>query len=347
MKELKVHLYESIFNREKNITNPLDRVIFNDPHSDFWKYVMPVTMLRKNKFYSAEDIEEMEKSIDVDNKIIDLPNVNIQLNTSLKNPFRDKYTLWCHEFFIGGFNSEGPHPGPVVNGGGFKEIHTTSAVQIDGYCERLDGFHFVIDADKHSLNVKNKVVINWADKLESIKSDFTFTKNDYSILSLRNITMGFPNFKGVTSNAEYINIYSSNIFEIGGIKKVFDEFFGGGTITANGIVKKKTLRNIVAIANNKGKYNAIIPSEVIPVGSLNDLLDVSGFYNLKKVVIRSNNVGFSFVRPSDDYAIRTHANFVKFNSNNPNQYNGRTEELIDEVRKCQTKDGWVLMIEPE
>ena len=345
MKGLNKYLYESIFNREKNITNPLDRVIFNDPHSDFWKYVMPVTMLRRNKFYSAEDIEEMEKSIDVDNKIIDLPDVNIQLNTRLKNPFRDRYTLRCREFFIGGFNSEGPHPDPVVDGGGFKEIHTTSIVQIDGFCERLDGFHFVIDANKHSLNVKNKVVINWADKLKSIKSDFTFTKTDYSILSLKDIAMGFPNLKGVTSNAEYINIYSSNIFEIGDIKKVFDEFFGGGTITANGIVKKKTLRNIVAIANNKGKYNAIIPSEVMPVGSLIDMLDVSGFNNLKRVTIRSNNVGFSFVRPDDDYAIRMHASFIKFNGNN--QYNGRMEELIDEVRKCQTKDGWVLMIEPE
>ena len=140
-------------------------------------------------------------------------------------------------------------------------------------------------------------------------------------------------------------MYEPGLFDRDSIKSSLDKFFGKGTITANGITKSKSIRNIVAIVNNIRKYGALIPTEVIPEGKLSDLIDLRGFKNIKKVVLRSNNVHITFIKPDNNDAITMHARFIRIN-NMKLFKDTPINELVDLVKQCQTKDGWVVLFEP-
>jgi hypothetical protein len=340
MKSLSQYIYEGLFNVDKNIsdTHEIEKNMFNDMDSDWWKYM---------KVYNAGDtdvitwgLDGLAKEIDIDKEKIHL-DANVGIDSS-DNPFLNRYTLYCNNFHIGSPRFNGPHPDPIANGGGFKEINCTG-VTIDGMCEKLEGFKFNINPNK--CRMTGMVKIGWASDLDYFDAEFNFEGNVYPVLSLVSVT-DFPNLKYIKSNAKTISIYDCSFFNCDGIKSKLDKFFGKGTVIAAGITKTKSTRNIVAIVNNIRKYGSLIPTEVIPEGKLSDLLDLSGFKNIETVTMRSNNVRMTFVKPNNNGAIMRQARFIRMN-NMKLFKDTPIDELVDMVKKCQTKDGWVVLFEPE
>ena len=337
------YIKEGLFDTGKNITDTheIEKNLFNDMTSDWWKKYM--------KVYNAGDtdvitwgLDGLVKEIDIDKEEIKL-DANVGIN-SADNPFTNKYTLYCNNFHIGHPMANGPHPDPIANGGGFKEINCTG-VTIDGFCEKLEGFKFNVTSKNDRREHVYKALVKWASDLDYFDAEFNFDDPSTAVLSFAQ-TRDFPNLKYVKSNVETISLYDSSFFDCDGIKAGFDKFFGKGTVTANGITKTKNTRNIVAIVNNMRKYGALIPTEVIPEGSLSDLIDVRGFKNLKKIIMRSNNVRITFIKPNNGTAIMRQARFIRMN-NMKLFKDTPINELTDMVRKCQTKDGWILLFEPE
>ena len=73
---------------------------------------------------------------------------------------------------------------------------------------------------------------------------------------------------------------------------------------------------------------------------------MSGFKDLECIIMRSNNVEMKFCRPDNKQEITQHARFVRLN--NMKLYKDSSiDDMVELVKSCQTKDGWVLMIEPE
>ena len=343
MKHLTQYIYEGLFNVDKNIsdTHEIEKNMFEDPESDWWKYCVPY--LGNSPVRSEWNWNRITKEIDINKDIINMPDAVICIDSSHPNPFSNKYTLNCAQFIIGQPNAGGPHPEPLANGGGFKEVRATGKVQIDGMCEKLGGFKFVIDPSNGSTG--GVVSVYWASDLDYFDADFRFIKPDTAVFSLKNVR-DWPNLKDVTSNAKFISLYDSSFFDCDAIKTSLDKFFGEGTVTANGITKKKNIRNIVAIVNNMRKYGALIPTEVIPEGSLSDLLDLRGFKDLEMVTMKSNNVSIKFVKPTAKQFIERQARFIRMN-NMKLFKDTPIEELVDMVKECRTKDGWVVLFEPE
>ena len=341
MKHIKDYIYEGLFNVDKNIadTHEIEKNLFEDPKSDWWKYCVPWL---GNAPVNEWAWDRVKKEIDIDKETITISDAVVCIDSNNPNPFTNKYTLNCDGFVIGQPNSGGPHPGPLTNGGGFKEINCTGLI-VDGMCKTLKGFKFNIDPGPQHMS--SAVKINWADSIEDFDAEFNFQGNNVSVFSLRNIH-SWPNLKNVKSNTNTISLYDSSLFDCDEIKSSLDKFFGTGTVTANGVTKKKNIRNIVAIVNNMRKYGSLVPTEVIPQGSLSDLLDLGGFKNLEKVTARSNNVKISFVKPDNKREIERQARFIRMN--NMKLFKSTPmDELIDMVKECRTKDGWVVLFEPE
>ena len=203
----------------------------------------------------------------------------------------------------------------------------------------MEGFKFIIGGVPRST-----VRIYWVSDLDYLDADFKF-ENEFNSAILCDGVYDWPNLKNVTSNAPIISIYDPSLFDHDSIKSSLDKFFGKGTVTANGVTKTKSIRNIVAIVNNIRKYGALIPTEVIPEGKLSDLIDLRGFKNIKKVVLRSNNVHISFIKPNDNDTITRQARFIRMN-NMKLFKDTPIDELVSMVKQCQTKDGWVVLFEP-
>ena len=348
MKHLTQYIKEGIFDVGKNVTDTheLEKNMFVDINSDFWKYCEPISEIGKRVLLLTP--EELESCINIDKNIIKLDWVDISLNTTIKNPFVNKYSLICNSFHIGNRFGYGPHPDPISNGGGFKDITVSNQVTIDGMCEKLSGFKFNINTtsgEKPVAGRSNSVIVCWASDLDYFDAEFNFINQNNSILRLEQ-AQDFPNLKNVKSNAEVISIYNPSLFDSDGIKSKLDKFFGKGTVTASGVTKTKSIRNIVAIVNNMRKYGALIPTEVIPEGKLSDLIDVSGFKNLDKIIMRNNNVRLTFVKPNNGTAIMRQARFIRMN-NMKLFKDTPIDELVSMVKQCQTKDGWVILFEPE
>lgn len=340
MKHLPQYIKEGLFDAEKNITDTheLEKQMFEDKDSLFWQYITPFYPLSSINKLSPDTID---KYIDIDKEVIRMPNIGVMLN-NMDNPFANKYTLICSEFSIGLPNASGPHPDPVSDGGGFKEIHCGS-VHIDGFCEKLSGFNFVI---KHNdrYHAGRKARIDWADQLDYIDASFQWEDNKDSVFTFATDT--FPNLKNIKSNAQRISIYDPMFFEYSETKDKLDKFFGKGTITANGITKSKSIRNIVAMANNIRKYGSLNPEQITPEGSLKDLLDVRGFTDLKYITMRNNNVCITFCKPTDDEFIKKQARFNRMN-NLKELKDIPIDDIVNSIKTCQTKDGWVVVVTPE
>lgn len=347
MKHLPQYILEGIFDIEDNVRDnaAAERAAyFNVYDSDLWRYLVPLYSNKPIPQYGWERLKE-DWVMDISRKTLVLPNVDVMLDSTKRNPLSDPYSLTCGSFYIGDPYGHGPHPNPIENGGGLKEVHVNNSVHIDGFCEKANGFKFYIGGGESRIGNKyNKVIVTFADALKELKSEFVFVDPNDSLINLH--CDSFPNLKDTKSNVENIILYDPSFFDNSDIKTKMDKFFGGGTITANGITKTKNIRNIVAIANNMRKYNAIVPTDVIPVGSLSDLIDLRGMPDVKKVIMKNNNVHIMFVRPENDLYINRYAMFVRMN--NMKLYkNASKQEMIDLVLRCKTKDGWVVIIEPE
>ncbi len=348
MKQLTEYIYEGLFDVEKNVTDTheTEKILFTDTNSDFWKYCKPVSSIGGRFLFLTP--EELESCIDINKDVIKLSGVDISLDTTVKNPFTNKYSLICNSFYIGDRTGRGPHPDPINNGGGFKDITVSNQLTIDGMCEKLGGFKFNIDTTAGGRQVAgqyNSVIVWWADDLDYFDAEFNFINPKNSVLRLEH-TQDFPDLKNVKSNTEIISIYNPSFFDCDGIKSKLDKFFGKGTVTAGGVTKTKSIRNIVAIVNNMRKYGALIPTEVIPEGKLSDLIDVRGFKNIDKIIMRNNNVRLTFVKSNNEMAIMRQARFIRMN-NMKLFKDTPIDELVSMVKQCQTKDGWVVLFEPE
>lgn len=342
MKNLKDYIYEGLFDVDKNVTDEheIEKNLFNDFHSDFWKYLIPYGY---RTTMSEMEWDRAEKEIDIDKEKIWIPDMSIELNTKIKPPFTNKYTLHCKDFFIGNSQSSGPHPDPVSNGGGFKEIYCTGKVVIDGMCEKLGGFKFNISCPSVGSGL-GSIIVNWADDLEYFDAGVNFDGCP-GVIRLNGIS-DFPELKNVKSNASRIVMYNPSMFDNAEIKSKLDKFFGGGEITCNGITKKKNIRNIVAMVNNIRKYGSIDPNDLIPVGKVSDLVDLNGFKNLDTVYIKSNNVQLAFVSPKRKDLIDRQARFIRIN-NMPKYKNVSIDDIKALVESCKTEDGWIVILEPE
>lgn len=341
MKHLPQYIKEGLFDAEKNITDTheLEKQMFEDKDSLFWQYLIPIL---PGSSINKINPGTIDKSIDIDKEVIKMPNIGVMLNTDTNYPFVNKYDLICDEFSIGRPDASGPHPNPIDNGGGFKEIRC-GYVHIDGFCEKLSGFNFFIIPDNRH-HAGRKVRIDWANQLDYFDASFQWTDNKDSVFTIS--ADEFPNLKNVKSNAEKISIYDPMFFEYSDAKNKLDKFFGKGTITANGVTKNKSTRNIIAIANNIKKYHAIDPEQIIPEGSVKDLLDIRGFSDLKYIQIRNNNVCMTFCKSNDEEYIKRHARFIRMNNLNTFK-DTPIEEIISLIKRCKTKDDWVLIISPE
>ena len=82
MKHLIQYIKEGLFDVGKNVsdTHELERNIFVDINSDFWKYCKPVSGVGR----LLASPEELESCIDINKNIIRLDGVDISLDTAIK-----------------------------------------------------------------------------------------------------------------------------------------------------------------------------------------------------------------------------------------------------------------------
>lgn len=341
MKHLSQYIIEGLFDVqsaiEKNPSTILDDTLFNELGSDFWKFCIPCV----SNGGPVYDLSEIEKSIDIGKGDIEIKS-DVRLDTKYKNPLSKKYSLSCNMFFIGDPLGRGPHPEPAVNGAGFDEI-ACDGVALDGFCKNVDEFNFNI----RNANIRGErighVRVNWASNVKITDTKFNFESPGGWIIF--NECGAFPELGGIKTNANCIKMYDPSLFDQSDIKTKLDKFFGSGEITANGIVKKKNTRNIVAIANNMRKYNSLDPRQVVPVGKVSDLLDLKGFKDLKEIHMYNNNVEISFCRPGTE-KIMHHARFVRMN--NMKEFKDYSlDDMMSVVNQCATADGWVVCIQPK
>lgn len=338
MKHLKDHIYESIFDIEKNTqdTTVMDKMMFEDYNSDLWKFMTPMNL--SGSKMSEWDWARRPKSIDTDKKIIDCEDMIISIDGKIDNPLTNKYTLICNEFYIGGRAAAGPHPEPMSDCAGFKNIVCNGKLQIDGMAEKLGGFVFDLNKDQSPV-----AHIDWAGDLDYFDAEFNFKRND-GILSF-GYCWDFPDLKNVKSNCKRINIYSPSLFDNDNIKRKLENLFGSGEFTAtNGFMstpRKTSLRNIVATANNIKKYGVIDPCTLLPAGKVSDLIDLRGCKDVKVINMSNNNVEIKFVKDDSNGDVSRHARYLRINTGNRNPL----QYYIDGLEESKTKDGWYVLIE--
>ncbi len=341
MKHLSQYIIEGLFDIQnaidKNPGTVLDDTLFNNIDSNLWKFCIPCLSNGEHVY----DLSEIEKSIDIGKGTIEIWS-DVRLDTKYKNPLSKKYSLSCNMFYIGDPLGRGPHPEPVLDGAGFDEINC-DGVAIDGFCKKVDGFNFNIRATNARGRLVYSARVNWASDVEITDTEFNFEYPNGWIIF--NECSDFPELGGIKTNANCIKMYDPSLFDQSDIKTKLDKFFGNGEIIANGITKKKSLRNIVAIANNMRKYNSLDPRQIVPVGKVSDLLDLRGFKDLKEIHMYNNNVVIFFYRPGTE-KIMHHARFVRMN--NMKEFKDYSlDDMMDVVNQCTTADGWVVCIQPK
>ena len=338
MKRLPQFIKESLFDTDLvTNTKDLDKAMFEDPNSDFWKFIIPNGVLQTP--FNAEFLVS-KSNIDINRMTIDIPYA-LWITGHEANPLTNEYDLRCQLFEIGRHNGMGPHPDPIKNTCGFKSI-TANCIQIDGLCKEIK------DCDFHISEVQKGRACNvrflFGDELKMNNVSIDFQTKD-KIIACNDCT-GLPSFKGLKSNVERISIYDPGIFDYA--KSELDKFFGSGKITtATGVVKNKSTRNIVAIANGLAKYYTCDPVEFKPVGKIGDLFDLSGLKDLNNISISNNNVIMMFFKVDDPDVkknIENHAKYVRMN--NLRAYKDQTiPDMYNRVLETKTTDGWVVCIE--
>ena len=115
MKRLPQYILESLFDDDLvTRTEDLDKTMFEDPNSNFWKFIIPAGVLHNS--YNAEFMVSRSK-IDISKMSIDIPYA-IWITGREMNPLTNKYDLCCQVFQIG--DGKGPHPDPIKNTCGFN-----------------------------------------------------------------------------------------------------------------------------------------------------------------------------------------------------------------------------------
>lgn len=325
MKSL-AEILEGIFDIDNNINDTTlpDKMMIDDKESDFWKFLNHVNMTRWF----------MDNGVDVDRnkKVISCPDACFSIKTS-KNPLSNKYTLNCKEFYVGERSGMGPHPGKLVDGAGFKDIHCNKLF-IDGMSEEIEGFNFYLSDKLSRCTIYNSFALN--------AKNTTIDFDEHGVIRFESVT-DLPNIKGLKSNAPVLFFYDPSLFDYSGNKKTFDDFFGVGEIECGGVVKKKNIRNIIAMSNNPTKYGSIDPDDIKPVKKLSDLIDLSGFKNVERITFANNNVEITFVKIGNRKAIERQARYIRMNDMKKyKEY--QFGALIKKVEDCSTPDGWIMLI---
>lgn len=341
-------LLESIFDDDLASNGVfMDRSNFDDPDSDVWKFFhiqnRDAAFLTKRSEFNTD-----RKSITI--------KADVSLYGREKYPFLEKYDLNVLTLMIGNSQCSGPHPDPIRNNAGFKSLNVGNLI-IDGYCKEISDCHFNIlsKTTTDSMGLRNHtgapVRISWVDNLKFKDTSIEFSETDQQYNMIRFDSLwDFPDLSGLKSDtAICIKLYDPSLFDQSDIKSKLDKFFGSGTITTEiGITKSKSIRNIVAIANNLQKYKATDPLEFKPVGKINDLINISGFKNLNKIIMSNNNVNIMFFNTKfyNDVAknIEQHARYIRLN-NLKAAKEQPIEEIVDRILQTKTADGWVVCIE--
>ena len=332
MKSLR-NILEGIFDIEDNIANDqhLDELMFKDPDSDFWKFV-------NVKNTDAERLLQYEQAvIDLDRDSITLFK-DIELRTN-KNPLSTPYDLEAASISIGDRNGSGPHPDKISNNAGFKNL-LSLRFYIDGMCGELKNCKFnVVERNPWRNMSGGSVKIYWGDQLKfnNVEFDFENTSLNSGYLLFNNLT-GIPDLHGLKSNVQSMSLYSPGFFDYDDTKKKLEKFFGKGTFeTYGGDTKNKTLRNIVAVANNPSKYKCINPATIAPEGTVEELFgSLKGFKDLKLISLSNNNVEIKFQKSLPFAWVKYLQVMSREAAKIP------TAELSDRFKK--TADGWYVTV---
>ena len=343
MKHLPYFITESLFDTDI-VEKTISVSIIKDADSKFWQLLNITPDRAEVVLADWKDVDDVNNS-----KCIDLTSLEIQRggayiikSIEIKHEFPvfdDKLSIAFDNLTIGNRDGRGPHPTPMTHGLYFDKIFCNT-LSIDGFVSKLENFNFIIK----NYSAHNKVGIGFADTIESFKNTtITFT-NPEGWISCRSC-IDFPQFKGLKTNACFLNIYDPSLFDRA--KDKLDKFLGSGTLTSNGVVKKLNSRNLIAMANNVNKYPTTKPFK--PKGKMIDLMDLSGFKDIEQINLSNNNVSITFAKihtKNGDSAIFQHAKYIRLN--NMKEFKDISPETIRQwIYDCATDDGWCMFVEKQ
>lgn len=336
MKSLR-NILEGIFDIEDNIANDqhLDELLFKDPDSEFWKFI------NIKYIYASRLLNYGDASIDIDKDLITINdnNINVELRTN-KNPLSIPYDLkvsWG--ICIGDSKGSGPHPDKIINNAGFKSL-TARRFWIDGMCGEIKDCKFDIINENYLRHMSDGFVcVYWGDQLKFNNVEFNFEEGTTAAVIKFDNLVGFPNLNGLKSNAKKLTLYSPSFFDYDDAKKKLEKFFGKGTFeTFYGGTKNKTIRNIIAAANNPTKYGGIKPLTIAPEGTVEELFGtLKGLKNLEEINLSNNNVEIKFMKTLPKNWVK----FLQVTSQGARKFS--TQELTDMFKK--TNDGWYMTVQ--
>lgn len=172
------------------------------------------------------------------------------------------------------------------------ECHEIKDINISSYGHEVIFSHYLKDVALNNVNI----IFN-----DEKKRKLLYIANEK-----------FPTFKNVKSNASEIKIYDCFIFDdtktINDINNLLDLPY---TVKIYDNVKNivadipiKTFKKIHSIVNNKKRYNLLEPLfKPKPNIKINDLFDVSGFSNLRDILISNNLVSIKLSKSGKDLPI--------------------------------------------
>lgn len=229
------------------------------PSQEFWR--------RNNKFRYAEPIIDLMCTTDeVDELFDNVDTIDINFNRcAIKNNGQLAPYNFC------------------------KNINHNGADVLTLACHEIKDIN--VSSRGHGVTISN-----YLREITLNNVNITFNaENKHKLLHIAN--EAFPIFKNVKSNAEEIRIYDCFIFDkektINDINNLLDlpykvKVYDNAKKTEVDI-PIKTFKKIHAIANNKKRYKPLEPLfRPKPNAKLNDLFNVSGFNNLKDVIISNN-----------------------------------------------------------
>lgn len=160
--------------------------------------------------------------------------------------------------------------------------------------------------DRLQINQCNEIsntILNSSRKMSQLK----FTQVGISEI---------PTLNNVSSNTESLLLQGYSIFEGKKINNILDTPY---TIKVHDSkkeqdvdVKIKDFKKINAIVNNKKRYKILEPIIHIKPGiKMKDLIDVSGFSDLKRISIESQNIMIEFLKTEEHYNYREKLNIFE------------------------------------
>lgn len=164
--------------------------------------------------------------------------------------------------------------------------------------------------DMH-INYFNRLQINTCDEISNtiLNSSGKMSQIKFSQVGKSEI----PTLNNVSSNTEILLLYGYSIFEGKKINNILDTPY---TVKVHDSkkgqdvdIKIKDFKKINAIINNRKRYKILEPIIRIKPGiKMKDLIDISGFSDLQRITIESQNIMIEFLKKEEHYNYREKLN---------------------------------------